>query len=368
MNAAAANTHTSTPHVLIMAGGTGGHVFPALAVAKALIARGVQVSWLGTAAGIEARLVPANDLTLHTIDVAGLRGKGVLSWLSAPVRLARACLQALGVVRRVAPQLVVGMGGFAAGPGGLAARLTGRPLLIHEQNAAAGLTNRLLARVANTVLQAFPNTFAGDKARSVGNPVRAEILELATPSERFANREGPIRLLVLGGSGGALAINERVPAALAQIDPADRPQIRHQAGRTLEQAQAAYERAGVEVDLSAFIDDMATAYGWADFVICRSGALTVAELAAAGVSALLVPYPFAVDDHQRANGQYLVDAGAATLIDQSELSVERLAHEIERLCSDRAALRDQAEAARRVAWPRSTDDIVAACFDTMEAA
>ncbi|MES1949444.1 undecaprenyldiphospho-muramoylpentapeptide beta-N- acetylglucosaminyltransferase [Salinisphaera sp. S4-8] len=367
MSASASHT-LNTPHVLIMAGGTGGHVFPALAVAKALIARGVQVSWLGTAAGIEARLVPANDLTLHTIDVAGLRGKGMLSWLAAPLRLSRACLQALGVVRRVAPQLVVGMGGFAAGPGGLAARLTGRPLLIHEQNAAAGLTNRLLARMATTVLQAFPDTFAGDKARSVGNPVRAEILDLPTPDERFADREGPIRLLVLGGSGGALAINERVPAALARIEADKRPQVRHQAGRTLEQAEAAYAQAGVEADVSAFIDDMAAAYAWADVVICRSGALTVAELAAAGVAALLVPYPYAVDDHQRANGQYLVDAGAATLVDQSELSVERLAEEIERLCADRNALRDRAEAARRVAWPHSTDDIVAACFDTMEAA
>lgn len=365
---ASASPTLNTPHVLIMAGGTGGHVFPALAVAKALIARGVKVSWLGTAAGIEARLVPANDLTLHTIDVAGLRGKGMLSWLAAPLRLARACLQALGVVRRVAPQLVVGMGGFAAGPGGLAARLTGRPLLIHEQNAAAGLTNRLLARMANTVLQAFPNTFAGDKARSVGNPVRAEILDLPVPAERFADRDGPVRLLVLGGSGGALAINERVPAALARIEADKRPQVRHQAGRTLEQAEAAYAQAGVEADVSAFIDDMAAAYAWADVVICRSGALTVAELAAAGVAALLVPYPYAVDDHQRANGQYLVDAGAATLIDQSELSVERLAEEIERLCADRNALCERAEAARRVAWPHSTDDIVAACFDTMEAA
>jgi UDP-N-acetylglucosamine--N-acetylmuramyl-(pentapeptide) pyrophosphoryl-undecaprenol N-acetylglucosamine transferase len=368
MNAAATHNTNGTPHVLIMAGGTGGHVFPALAVAKALIERGARVSWLGTAAGIEARLVPANDLELHTIDVAGLRGKGALSWFVAPLRLARACLQALGVVRRLAPQLVVGMGGFAAGPGGLAARLTGRPLLIHEQNAAPGLTNRLLARIANTVLQAFPNTFAGDKVRSVGNPVRREILELPTPAERFTGRDKPVRLLVLGGSGGALAINERVPAALARIGEAVRPQVRHQAGRTLEQAEAAYAAAGVTADVSAFIDDMAAAYGWADIVICRSGALTVAELAAAGVGALLVPYPYAVDDHQRANGQYLVNAGAATLIDQSALSVERLASEIEHLCADRAALLARAEAARSVAWPNSTDDIVAACFDTLEAA
>ncbi|MES1928293.1 undecaprenyldiphospho-muramoylpentapeptide beta-N- acetylglucosaminyltransferase [Salinisphaera dokdonensis CL-ES53] len=368
MNAAATQNPNGTPHVLIMAGGTGGHVFPALAVAKALIERGARVSWLGTAAGIEARLVPANDLELHTIDVAGLRGKGALSWFAAPLRLARACLQALGLVRRLAPQLVVGMGGFASGPGGLAARLTGRPLLIHEQNAAPGLTNRLLARIANTVLQAFPETFTGDTARSVGNPVRREILDLPAPADRFANRDDAIRLLVLGGSGGALAINERVPAALAKLAPETRPQVRHQAGRTLEQAEAAYAEANVEADVSAFIEDMAEAYAWADVVICRSGALTVAELAAAGVSALLVPYPFAVDDHQRANGQYLVDAGAATLVDQTDLTVERLASEIERLCADRAGLLTRANAARAVAWPHSTDDIVAACFETVEAA
>ena len=368
MNAAATRNANGMPHVLIMAGGTGGHVFPALAVAKALIERGARVSWLGTEAGIEARLVPANDLELHTIDVAGLRGKGALSWFVAPLRLARAYLQALGVVRKLAPQLVVGMGGFASGPGGLAARLSGRPLLIHEQNAAPGLTNRLLARIANTVLQAFPETFSGDKARSVGNPVRREILDLPAPAERFAERDDAIRLLVLGGSGGALAINERVPAALAKLAPDTRPQVRHQAGRTLEQAEAAYAAADVGADVSAFIDDMAAAYAWADVVICRSGALTVAELAAAGVGALLVPYPYAVDDHQRANGAYLVNAGAATLIDQSALTVDRLADEIAHLCADRAALLQRAEAARAVAWPNSTDDIVAACLDTAEAA
>ncbi|MES1926116.1 undecaprenyldiphospho-muramoylpentapeptide beta-N-acetylglucosaminyltransferase [Salinisphaera sp. T31B1] len=358
----------SAPHVLIMAGGTGGHVFPALAVAEALIERGVRVSWLGTAHGIEARLVPARALELHTIDVAGLRGMGARAWLAAPLKLFRACLQALGVVRRVAPQLVIGMGGFAAGPGGLAARLTGRPLLIHEQNASAGLTNRVLARLANRLLQAFPHTFVNDHARTVGNPVRREILALAPPAERWRERHDAIRLLVLGGSGGALAINETVPAALARIDPAMRPQVRHQAGRTLAQAEAAYRQHAVNADVHEFIDDMAEAYGWADLVVCRSGALTVAELAAAGVGAVLVPYPFAADDHQRANGQYLVDAGAAELIDQSELSADRLATEIGALCADRAGLLVRAEAARSVAWPNATDDIVDACFELLEAA
>lgn len=367
MSRASMNT-TDTPHVLIMAGGTGGHVFPALAVAERLIERGARVSWLGTRSGIEARLVPAHDLELHTIDVAGLRGKGILSWLSAPVKLVRAFSQALGLVRRVAPQLVVGMGGFAAGPGGVAARLTGRPLLIHEQNASAGLTNRLLARVADTVLQAFPNTFADSAARTVGNPVRREILALAAPRARWNTRDGRIRMLVLGGSGGALAINQKVPAALAMLAADERPQVRHQAGRTLTQAKTAYSRHGVDADVSEFIDDMAAAYAWADVVICRSGALTVAELAAAGVGALLVPYPFAADDHQRANGEYLVATGAAVLIDQSELTSARLADEMRSLCADRSALLARAEAARQAAWPTATDDIVDACFELLEAA
>ena len=367
MSAAAMN-HSSTPHVLIMAGGTGGHVFPALAVAERLIERGAKVSWLGTRAGIEARLVPARDLELHTIDVAGLRGKGVLSWVLAPLKLVRACAQALGLVRRLAPQLVVGMGGFAAGPGGVAARLTGRALLIHEQNASAGLTNRLLARVASTVLQAFPDTFAGNaRARTVGNPVRREILGLAAPATRWRAREGRIRLLVLGGSGGALAINQTVPAALARLNSDERPQVRHQAGRTLAEAEQAYAQHHVDADVSEFIDDMAGAYAWADVVICRSGALTVAELAAAGLGALLVPYPFAADDHQRANGQYLVARGAAVLIDQADLSPERLANELRGFCVDRAALLIRAEAARAAAWPESTDAIVDACFELLEA-
>lgn len=356
-------------HVLIMAGGTGGHVFPALAVARELMARGATVSWLGTSAGIESRLVPAEGLTLSTIDVAGLRGKHLTTLLAAPATVSRALWQAARVLRRERPALVIGMGGFAAGPGGLMARAQGIPMLIHEQNAAAGLTNRVLARLASTVLQAFPETFAaGACAQTVGNPVRHDILGLPTPAQRWNEREGPIRLLVLGGSGGALAINERVPAALATMPAAERPQVRHQAGRTLEAAQAAYDQHGVEAEVTAFIDDMAEAYGWADAVVCRSGALTVAELAAAGVAALLVPYPYAVDDHQRANGRYLVEAGAARLIDQAELTPERLAGELGELGRDRAALLARAEAARAVAWPDSTRHIVDACYCLLEAA
>lgn len=356
------------PHILIMAGGTGGHVFPALAVAEALLERGARVSWLGTQTGLEARLVPAHDLPLHTIDVAGLRGKGLMAWLGAPLRLLRACVQAVSTLRKLQPQLVIGMGGFASGPGGLAAWLLRRPLLIHEQNAAAGLTNRSLAKLAATVLQAFPNTFKPRyHAVTVGNPVRAAILALKAPAQRWAQRDDAVRLLVLGGSGGALAINQRVPAALAQLDESRRPQVRHQAGRTLAEAESAYAEHGVTADITAFIDDMAAAYAWADVVVCRSGALTVAELAAAGVPALLVPFPYAVDDHQSANAAWLVDAGAAIMIQQSDLSIERLATEIESLCEDRKALLARAEAARAVAWPHATESIVDACYQAMGA-
>lgn len=360
---------SARPHILIMAGGTGGHVFPALAVARVLSERGAKVSWLGTRAGLEARLVPAHDLPLHTIDVAGLRGKGLVAWLGAPLRLLRACVQAFRLLRRLGPQLVVGMGGFAAGPGGLAAWLQRRPLVIHEQNAAAGLTNRGLAWLAGTVLQAFPETFAPSRrAVTVGNPVRADILALAEPAVRWAGRDDAVRLLVLGGSGGALAINQRVPAALACLDADKRPQVRHQAGRTLAEAEAAYAESGASADVSAFIDDMAAAYAWADVAICRSGALTVAELAAAGVPALLVPFPYAVDDHQTANARRLADAGAAVVIQQADLSVQRLAAEIERLCSDRTALLGRAQAARSVAWPDAGEAIADACYRALEAA
>ena len=354
----------SAPRILIMAGGTGGHVYPALAGAAELTARGAEVVWMGTRAGLEARVVPAAGYPMEWIGIAGLRGKGWASWLTAPWRLLRAVIQALGIVRRTAPRAVLGMGGFASGPGGLAARLLRRPLVIHEQNAVAGLTNRLLARMALTVLEAFPDTFpAARRARCVGNPVRADILALPAPGERLAGREGPVRLLVLGGSGGALAINEMVPAALARLPAATRPEVRHQAGRTLEAAQAAYREHGVTGEVTAYIEDMAAAYAWADLVVCRSGALTVAELAAAGLGALLIPYPYAVDDHQRINGEYLTRRGAAELIPQSELDAGRLADRLADLCGDRNRLREMAVAARGAAWTDATREIADACME-----
>ncbi|MGH8561955.1 MAG: undecaprenyldiphospho-muramoylpentapeptide beta-N-acetylglucosaminyltransferase, partial [Nevskiales bacterium] len=293
-----------------MAGGTGGHVFPALAVAERLRELGHRVVWMGTQAGLEARVVPAHGLPIEWITIAGVRGKGLLTLLLAPLELLRALLQAIGILRRYRPQVVIGLGGFVAGPGGFAAWLLGRPLIIHEQNAIAGLTNRLLARLARRVLEAFPDTFpVSGKRLTVGNPVRPEIAALPPPEQRLAGRSGAVRMLVLGGSLGALALNRGVPQALALLPPELRPDVRHQAGRTLDEANKAYAAAGLDIQPEAFIEDMAAAYAWADLLVCRAGALTVAELAAAGLPALLIPFPHAVDDHQSANAHYLVSAG-----------------------------------------------------------
>jgi UDP-N-acetylglucosamine--N-acetylmuramyl-(pentapeptide) pyrophosphoryl-undecaprenol N-acetylglucosamine transferase len=349
--------------VLIMAGGTGGHVFPALAVASVLRERDVPVVWLGTRRGLEARVVPAAGIPMEWLDVTGLRGKGWLDRLLAPARLLLAGYQALRVLRRVRPRTVLGMGGFVSGPGGLVARLLGRPLVIHEQNSVAGLTNRLLAPLAARVLTAFPDCFPGRCVQQVGNPVRAEIAALPPPERRMADHAGPMRLLVLGGSLGALALNETVPEALARIPAERRPKVWHQAGeRTLEQARDAYARAGVEVELTAFIDDMAGAYAWADLVICRAGALTVAELTAAGLPSLLVPYPHAVDDHQTGNARYLHEAGAALLIPQSDLEAESLAARLLELSDDRPRLAAMAARARALALPEAARDVAEACL------
>lgn len=344
---------------LIMAGGTGGHVYPALAVAAELIARGHQVSWMGTPDSFEARIVPQHGIAIDTIRIAGLRGKGVLRWLSAPWRLLRAMWDARAVLRRQCPQVVLGMGGFAAGPGGLVAWLSGIPLVIHEQNAVAGLTNSWLARVATTVLQAFPDALPG--ARTTGNPVRADIAALPPPQQRLAGRKGAPHVLVLGGSLGAKALNQQLPEAFNRLPPGMEPDIRHQGGRTVELAQNRYQREAIKAEVSAFIDDMAAAYAWADLVVCRAGASTVAELAAAGCASLLVPYPWAVDDHQTKNAEYLVDAGAARLMQERDMNVNRLALLLAKLLDDRPALVAMAVAARDAAWPRATRSIADAC-------
>ena len=341
---------------LIMAGGTGGHVFPALAVAQALLSQGHEVVWMGAPDSFEARTVPQQGITMEFVRVSGLRGKGVLKLLTAPLLLLRALLDALASLRKQQPDVVLGMGGFAAGPGGVAAWLLRKPLVIHEQNAVAGLTNRWLARIARQTLEAFPGTFR--QALTVGNPVRAAVALLPAPEERLRGREGPMRVLVIGGSQGARTLNERMPEALRLLPESKRPQVRHQAGRTLEVAQQAYARAAVRAEVMAFIDNMADAYAWADLVVCRAGASTIAELAAAGCAALLVPFPAAVDDHQTRNGDYLVRAGAARLIQEQELSAARLAETLADLLSDRSRLLAMAQAARKAGWPDATQSIV----------
>ena len=347
-----------------MAGGTGGHVFPALAVAEHLRARGMQVFWIGTRQGMESRLVPEHGFEMEWIPIEGWRGKGLGQLLRAPFRLAGALRQAGGILRRRRPSLVIGMGGFASGPGGLAARAFGLPLVIHEQNFVPGMTNQWLARIATAVFEAFPGSFPkGRDAVATGNPVRQSIVELPPPAVRFVGRTGTPRLLVLGGSLGAKVFNEMIPVALAAMPAAMRPQVRHQAGeKTLDTARAAYQASGVEAEIMPFIRDMAEAYAWADLVVCRSGALTVSELAAAGVASVLVPYPFAVDDHQVGNARYLADVGAARLILQRDLTAEGLTAMLTDLLADRAALLAMAERARARAQPDAAERIADSCL------
>lgn len=353
--------------ILIMAGGTGGHVFPGLAVATALRGRGQEVVWLGTRRGLEARLVPEAGIPIEWIGIGGLRGKGIRARVLAPMRLTAALSQAFWVLLRRRPKAVIGFGGFVAGPGGLMAALLRIPLILHEQNAIPGLTNRWLARLAQVVFTGFPVGIPGAEARCryVGNPVRAEIAALAPPSERLAGREGVPRLLIIGGSQGAAALNRMVPEALARLSVQDRPEVWHQAGeRHLDVTRQAYEQTRVEGRVDAFVSDMTSAYAWADLVVCRSGALTVAELAAAGVASLLVPFPFAVDDHQRVNGQFLVDAGAAVMILESDLTPKRLAEVLHKLLGDRARLLAMAQAARALARVDAAEVVAEACMET----
>ena len=339
--------------VMIMAGGTGGHVFPALALAEVLRQRSCEVVWLGTRHGIEARLVPAAGIPVEWISVGGIRGKGLVTLLRAPFTVLRALWQSIAAVRRQRPAVVVGLGGYVTGPGGLAAWLLRRPLVIHEQNAVAGFTNR--------VLEAFAGSFpAARRALVVGNPVRPAFFALPATAVRYGARTGPLRLLVIGGSQGAARLNAAVPAALAML-PSGRWQVRHQAGaRGLESARRCYADAGVPASVEPFIDDIAAAYAEADLVVCRAGALTVSEIAAAGVAALFVPFAAAVDDHQTRNAKHLVERGAATLLPESELSPQRLAAELERLGADRGALRMMAERAQGSAEPQATAAMAAA--------
>jgi UDP-N-acetylglucosamine--N-acetylmuramyl-(pentapeptide) pyrophosphoryl-undecaprenol N-acetylglucosamine transferase len=350
--------------VLIMAGGTGGHVFPALAAARVLRERGYEPVWLGTQRGLEAKLVPPQQIEMEWISMNGVRGKGLATWLAAPFRLSLAIWQSMQVIRRRRPTVVLGAGGFVAGPGGIAAWLTRRPLVIHEQNAVAGMTNRMLARLARRVLEAFPASFpSGVRAEQVGNPVRREIAALAPPEQRFAQRQGPLRVLVFGGSQGAARLNAVLPAALATLDAATRPVVIHQAGeRHWQQAREMYAKHNVQADVRAFIDDMAEAYGWADLVVCRSGALTVSELAAAGLPAVFVPFAAAVDDHQTLNARFLVDAQAGVSIPEAELTAPRLARELQTLLAGgRPKLAEMAARARAVAITDADVRLADAC-------
>ena len=349
-------------NVLIMAGGTGGHVFPALACAREFQARGYTVHWLGTPRGIENELVPAAGLKLHLINVTGLRGKGRLSLLKAPFMLIKALLQARKVVRELSPVCVVGFGGYVTGPGGLAAKLAGVPLIIHEQNAVAGTANRSLASFAARVCEAFPQTFAASsKRRTTGNPVRAELF-FETPRQTLIGRRP--RLLVLGGSLGAEPLNKLLPEALAQVPAEIRPEVFHQAGKHHDEVTAErYRAAGVEAQVAPFIKDMAQAYGWADLVVCRAGALTVSELAAAGLPSLLVPLPHAIDDHQSRNAEYLAREGAAFVMPQATTGAAEMAARLKEVLMQPEQLNRMAVTARQLAKPDATNTVVDICLE-----
>jgi UDP-N-acetylglucosamine--N-acetylmuramyl-(pentapeptide) pyrophosphoryl-undecaprenol N-acetylglucosamine transferase len=349
--------------VLIMAGGTGGHIFPGLAVANLLRERDIAVRWLGAAGGMESRTVPGAGIELDMVDIAGLRGKGIMRWARMPFMLLRAVWQARRLLEANRPRCAISFGGYAAAPGGIAAWTKGIPLLVHEQNRVPGLTNRLLARFARTILQGFPGTFPDRPCvLSSGNPVRREVAALEYPGQRLAGRAGAFRVLVTGGSQGASILNQTVPAALKLLPSSLSVAVRHQAGaQRVDEERDAYAAAGISADIEPFITDMAGAYGWADLVICRSGALTVAELAAAGVAAILVPFPHAVDDHQTRNAEYLAEGGAALILPQQGLGAESLAAALEQLLSSRAKLLEMATAARGLALPEAAEKVVEAC-------
>lgn len=345
--------------ILVMAGGTGGHIFPALAVAHQLRDAGWRVVWLGNPEGMEAKLVPQHGFEMVNLQFAALRGKGLVRKLLLPLNLLRGFWQALKAIRQVRPNVVLGMGGYITFPGGMMAALTGVPLVLHEQNSVAGLANKVLAGVADRILTGFPEVFA--KGTWVGNPVRPEIAKIAAPAERLAERSGPLHVLVIGGSLGAQALNEMVPQGMALLGEADQPQIVHQAGeKHLEALKANYAAVGVQAHCVSFIEDMAGAYEWADLVICRAGALTIAELAAAGVASILVPFPHAVDDHQTGNAKFLVHAGGAFLLPQTELTPEAIA--LIRNYS-RGQLLEMAVKARSLAKPAATEEVATICAE-----
>lgn len=343
---------------LVMAGGTGGHIFPGLAVAHALREQGWRVHWLGAPGSMEERLVPPQGFPLETIDFAGVRGKGLLTLALLPVRLLKAFAQALSVVRRVKPDVVIGLGGYISFPGGMMAVLAGRPLILHEQNSVAGMANKVLASVADKVFAAFPNALP--KAQWVGNPLRQAFLQQPEPAERFAGRSGPLKVLVVGGSLGAKALNDIVPQAVALLPAEVRPQVVHQSGaKQIDALRANYAAAGVQAELTPFIEDTAQAFADADLVICRAGASTVTELAAVGVAAIYVPFPHAVDDHQTTNAHFMVDAGGGWLMPQPALNAQKLAEMLQNM--QRSTLLNVALKAKTMQKIHATREVVAAC-------
>ncbi|HRP22901.1 MAG TPA: undecaprenyldiphospho-muramoylpentapeptide beta-N-acetylglucosaminyltransferase [Thauera sp.] len=346
--------------LMVMAGGTGGHIFPGIAVAEELRAQGWRIVWMGNPEGMEARIVPQRGYDTAWVRFGALRGKGLVRKLLLPVNLLSGFWQALRALRRAKPDVVLGMGGYITFPGGMMVALLGRPLVLHEQNSVAGLANRVLARVADRVLSGFPDVLP--KAQWLGNPVRADIAAVAPPAERYAGRSGPLRLLVVGGSLGAAALNQVLPQALLRLPAEQRPQVLHQAGdKQLDALRAAYAEVQIEGELRPFIEDMAAAYAEADLVVCRAGALTVAELAAVGVASLLVPFPHAVDDHQTGNARFLAERGAAYLLPQNELTPERLAGIVSSL--DRERLLQMAEHARALARPQAAAAVARVCAE-----
>ena len=343
---------------LIMAGGTGGHIFPGLAVAESLREAGWRVHWLGVPGNMESQWVPQRGFAFEPVEFGGVRGKGIVSLALLPMRLLKAFWQSIQVVRRVKPDVVVGLGGYITFPGGMMSVLLGKPLVLHEQNSVAGMANRVLAEVADCIFTAFPNVLK--KAVWVGNPLRQDFLNKPSPAERFADRTGPLKLWVVGGSLGAQALNEIVPKALALMPEHKRPVVVHQSGaKQIDALRSNYEKAGVQAELTPFIEDTAQAFAQADLIICRSGASTVTEIAAVGAAAIYVPFPFAVDDHQTTNAQFLVAEGGGWLMPQADLTPQALADKLASIT--REELLASAEKAWALKKTQATREVVAAC-------
>lgn len=347
--------------VLIIAGGTGGHVMPALAIAFELMSQGIKVYWMGTQAGIETKLVSTHDIPMNYIQIKHFRGKGIIGWIGAPVYILKAVIQSIKIIRQVKPKGVLSMGGYVSGPGSLAAWLCRCPLIIHEQNAVPGLTNRLLAPIASLIMTGFPKLFDqyAHKTKYTGNPVRVSILNLNPKINNHINLVRPLRLLILGGSLGAGILNQIIPQALGKVQLSMPVQVWHQTGeKQLEQTREAYQIQGIRANVESFIDNMADAYAWADCVICRAGALTIAELAAAGLASILVPFPAAINDHQTENAKYLTQNGAAILLPQDQLSILYMSTLLTELLNDPIRLKEMGSKARSLAKPNATQEVV----------